>query len=254
MHFPPVRPSRRYNAQCYIDGRYITRRGDHASVITAVTYCIWSGRRSGRLHAVSPPLSAGGACRWRNTRRIASWMTALGIIAGAILTLTLWYRAPVFGLLVRRGALLTAGLQGIIVARRREYSLSPMPDCAVRRHGIVARLMDKSHLSYACWRECYLSCGCHGRSGTLNGEFVMCGGHTVAWLLFKVFAPALCRCRILGITVALIGVELAMSGIHFAPVWPTFVSPRFSFAQSCGVIRYRFFTVTMASQSTASPQ
>ncbi|EHC39677.1 putative transporter YidO [Salmonella enterica subsp. enterica serovar Alachua str. R6-377] len=34
---------------------------------------------------------------------------------------------------------------------------------------------------------------------------------------------------------ALIQGKVAMSGIHFAPVWPTFVPPHFSFAQSLSV-------------------
>ncbi len=51
---------------------------------------------------------------------------------------------------------------------------------------------------------------------------------------------------VMGITVALIR-KVAMSGIHFAPVWPTFV-PHFSFAQSLSVA-VPLFPVTMASQN-----
>lgn len=42
--------------------------------------------------------------------------------------------------------------------------------------------------------------------------------------------------------------KVAMSGIHFAPVWPTFVPPHFSFAQSLSVA-VPLFLVTMASQN-----
>ncbi len=86
--------------------------------------------------------------------------------------------------------------------------------------------------------------------GTLNGEFVMCGGMLLAWLLFKVFAPryAVIAAMVMGITVALIQGKVAMSGIHFAPVWPTFVPPHFSFAQSLSVA-VPLFLVTMASQN-----
>ncbi len=55
----------------------------------------------------------------------------------------------------------------------------------------------------------------------------MCGGMLLAWLLLKVFAPryAVIAAMVTGITVALIQGKMAMSGIHFAPVWPTFIPP-----------------------------
>lgn len=57
----------------------------------------------------------------------------------------------------------------------------------------------------------------------------MCGGMLLAWLLFKVFAPryAVIAAMVTGTTAALMQGKMTMSGIHFAPVWPTFILPTF---------------------------
>ncbi|EBX2980356.1 benzoate transporter [Salmonella enterica subsp. enterica serovar Glostrup] len=169
---------------------------------------------------------------------IAGWMTALGIAMGiSTLTLTLWYRAPVLTAWSTPGAaLLVTGLQGLSLPDAVGIFIvanALIVLCGVT--GLFARLMRiiPHSLAAAMLAGILLRFGLQA-FGTLNGEFVMCGGMLLAWLLFKVFAPryAVIAAMVMGITVALIQGKVAMSGIHFAPVWPTFVPPHFSFAQS----------------------
>lgn len=185
---------------------------------------------------------------------IAGWMTALGIAMGiSTLTLTLWYRAPVLTAWSTPGAaLLVTGLQGLSLPDAVGIFIvanALIVLCGVT--GLFARLMRiiPHSLAAAMLAGILLRFGLQA-FGTLNGEFVMCGGMLLAWLLFKVFAPryAVIAAMVMGITVALIQGKVAMSGIHFAPVWPTFVPPHFSFAQSLSVA-VPLFLVTMASQN-----
>lgn len=185
---------------------------------------------------------------------IAGWMTALGIAMGiSTLTLTLWYRAPVLTAWSTPGAaLLVTGLQGLSLPDAVGIFIvanALIVLCGVT--GLFARLMRiiPHSLAAAMLAGILLRFGLQA-FGTLNGEFVMCGGMLLAWLLFKVFAPryAVIAAMVMGITVALIQGKVAMGGIHFAPVWPTFVPPHFSFAQSLSVA-VPLFLVTMASQN-----
>ncbi|ECB0967223.1 benzoate transporter BenE [Salmonella enterica subsp. enterica serovar Kentucky] len=185
---------------------------------------------------------------------IAGWMTALGIAMGiSTLTLTLWYRAPVLTAWSTPGAaLLVTGLQGLSLPDAVGIFIvanALIVLCGVT--GLFARLMRiiPHSLAAAMLAGILLRFGLQA-FGTLNGEFVMCGGMLLAWLLFKVFAPryAVIAAMVMGITVALFQGKVAMSGIHFAPVWPTFVPPHFSFAQSLSVA-VPLFLVTMASQN-----
>lgn len=162
---------------------------------------------------------------------IAGWMTALGIAMGiSTLTLTLWYRAPVLTAWSTPGAaLLVTGLQGLSLPDAVGIFIvanALIVLCGVT--GLFARLMRiiPHSLAAAMLAGILLRFGLQA-FGTLNGEFVMCGGMLLAWLLFKVFAPryAVIAAMVMGITVALIQGKVAMSGIHFAPVWPTFVPP-----------------------------
>lgn len=164
---------------------------------------------------------------------IAGWMTALGIAMGiSTLTLTLWYRAPVLTAWSTPGAaLLVTGLQGLSLPDAVGIFIvanALIVLCGVT--GLFARLMRiiPHSLAAAMLAGILLRFGLQA-FGTLNGEFVMCGGMLLAWLLFKVFAPryAVIAAMVMGITVALIQGKVAMSGIHFAPVWPTFVPPLF---------------------------
>lgn len=164
---------------------------------------------------------------------IAGWMTALGIAMGiSTLTLTLWYRAPVLTAWSTPGAaLLVTGLQGLSLPDAVGIFIvanALIVLCGVT--GLFARLMRiiPHSLAAAMLAGILLRFGLQA-FGTLNGEFVMCGGMLLAWLLFKVFAPryAVIAAMVMGITVALIQGKVAMSGIHFAPVWPTFVPPTF---------------------------
>ncbi|EBN1192558.1 benzoate transporter BenE [Salmonella enterica] len=155
---------------------------------------------------------------------IAGWMTALGIAMGiSTLTLTLWYRAPVLTAWSTPGAaLLVTGLQGLSLPDAVGIFIvanALIVLCGVT--GLFARLMRiiPHSLAAAMLAGILLRFGLQA-FGTLNGEFVMCGGMLLAWLLFKVFAP----------------------------VWPTFVPPHFSFAQSLSVA-VPLFLVTMASQN-----
>ncbi len=169
------------------------------------------------------------------------------------LTLTLWYRAPVLtAWSTPDAALLVTGLQGLSLPDAVGIFIvanALIVLCGVT--GLFARLMRiiPHSLAAAMLAGILLRFGLQA-FGTLNGEFVMCGGMLLAWLLFKVFAPryAVIAAMVMGITVALIQGKVAMSGIHFAPVWPTFVPPHFSFAQSLSVAVPPFL-VTMASQN-----
>ncbi|EEE1917049.1 benzoate/H(+) symporter BenE family transporter [Salmonella enterica subsp. houtenae] len=185
---------------------------------------------------------------------IAGWMTALGIAMGiSTLTLTLWYRAPVLTAWSTPGAaLLVTGLQGLSLPDAVGIFIvanTLIMLCGVT--GLFARLMRiiPHSLAAAMLAGILLRFGLQA-FGTLNGEFVMCGGMLLAWLLFKVFASryAVIAAMVTGITVALMQGKMAISGIHFAPVWPTFISPHFSFAQSLSVA-VPLFLVTMASQN-----
>ncbi|MGS9059193.1 benzoate/H(+) symporter BenE family transporter, partial [Salmonella enterica subsp. enterica serovar Infantis] len=77
--------------------------------------------------------------------------------------------------------------------------------CGVK--GLVERLMSiiTQSLDAAIMSGIMLRFGLQA-FGTLNGEFVKCGGMLLAWLLFKVFAPsyAVIAAMVMGITVALI--------------------------------------------------
>lgn len=124
---------------------------------------------------------------------IAGWMTALGIAMGiSTLTLTLWYRAPVLTAWSTPGAaLLVTGLQGLSLPDAVGIFIvanALIVLCGVT--GLFARLMRiiPHSLAAAMLAGILLRFGLQA-FGTLNGEFVMCGGMLLAWLLFKVFAP-----------------------------------------------------------------
>ncbi|HCC1019280.1 TPA: benzoate/H(+) symporter BenE family transporter [Salmonella enterica subsp. enterica serovar Paratyphi C] len=146
---------------------------------------------------------------------IAGWMTALGIAMGiSTLTLTLWYRAPVLTAWSTPGAaLLVTGLQGLSLPDAVGIFIvanALIVLCGVT--GLFARLMRiiPHSLAAAMLAGILLRFGLQA-FGTLNGEFVMCGGMLLAWLLFKVFAPryAVIAAMVMGITVALFLVTMA---------------------------------------------
>lgn len=162
---------------------------------------------------VPPPLSGRRRLRWRNTHRDRRLDDRPRYSHGHKHTnVNLVVSCAGFNRLVnawRRSVGDRAS--GIIVARRRGHiHCRQCPDCAVRRHGIVCAFdADNPHsLAAAMLAGILLRFGLQA-FGTLNGEFVMCGGMLLAWLLFKVFAPryAVIAAMVMGITVALIQVR-----------------------------------------------
>ncbi|VDZ78865.1 benzoate membrane transport protein [Salmonella bongori] len=131
---------------------------------------------------------------------IAGWMTALGIAMGiSTLVLTLWYRAPVLTAWSTPGAaLLVTGLQGVSLPDAVGIFIvanALIVLCGVT--GLFARLMRiiPHSLAAAMLAGILLRFGLQA-FGTLNEEFLISGSMLLAWLLFKVSAPRLCRdCR-----------------------------------------------------------
>ncbi|EBT1744414.1 benzoate/H(+) symporter BenE family transporter [Salmonella enterica] len=119
---------------------------------------------------------------------IAGWMTALGIAMGiSTLTLTLWYRAPVLTAWSTPGAaLLVTGLQGLSLPDAVGIFIvanALIVLCGVT--GLFARLMRiiPHSLAAAMLAGILLRFGLQA-FGTLNGEFVMCGGMLLACTVF----------------------------------------------------------------------
>ncbi len=120
---------------------------------------------------------------------IAGWMTALGIAMGiSTLTLTLWYRAPVLTAWSTPGAaLLVTGLQGLSLPDAVGIFIvanALIVLCGVT--GLFARLMRiiPHSLAAAMLAGILLRFGLQA-FGTLNGEFVMCGGMLLAQMCIR---------------------------------------------------------------------
>ncbi|WP_436859427.1 benzoate/H(+) symporter BenE family transporter [Citrobacter tructae] len=188
------------------------------------------------------------------TAQIAGWLTALGIAMGvSTLILTLWYRAPVLTAWSTPGAaLLVTGLQGLTLPEAVGVFIianALIVLCGVT--GLFARLMRviPHSLAAAMLAGVLLRFGLQAFA-SLDGNFLLCGGMLLAWLILKGIAPryAVIGALVVGATIAFASGDVVTSTWNISPVLPTFIAPQFSLAHAIGV-GVPLFLVTMASQN-----